>query len=119
LPNGFGAFNRIHERSGEAEILESVCFNKCSTCIVNVSELSDSDFDVYPNPFSDQLNIEVYTNDQSVLSIVDVSGRIITQMTIQEGQNRQVMKTSAWPAGAYFLRFENETNRQSKIFIKH
>ena len=74
---------------------------------------------MYPNPFSDQLNIEVYTNDQSVLSIVDVSGRIITQMTIQEGQNRQVMKTSAWPAGAYFLRFENETNRQSKIFIKH
>ena len=118
LPNGIGAFNRIHERSGEAEILESVCFNKCSTCIVNVSELSDSDFDVFPNPFSDQLNINVYTSAQSSLSIADVSGRIIEQMTIQAGQNMQVVNSSAWPAGAYFLRFENETNRQSRIFIK-
>ena len=34
LANGFGAYNRIHERSGEAEILEAVCFNKCTTCVV-------------------------------------------------------------------------------------
>ena len=32
LPNGFGGYNRIHERSGEAEVLSSVCFNGCSPC---------------------------------------------------------------------------------------
>ena len=32
LPNGFGGYNRIHERSGEAELLSSVCFNSCAPC---------------------------------------------------------------------------------------
>ena len=32
MPNGFGGYNRIHERSGEAELLSSVCFNSCAPC---------------------------------------------------------------------------------------
>ena len=44
LPNGFGAYNRIHERSGEPEILDAVCFNKCSTCVVSVDEITAAQF---------------------------------------------------------------------------
>lgn len=32
LPNGFGAYNRTHDRSGEPEELGLVCFNRCSPC---------------------------------------------------------------------------------------
>ena len=32
VPNGFGGFYRRHVRSGEAEVLDVVCFNTCNAC---------------------------------------------------------------------------------------
>ena len=32
IPNGFGGYNRIHVRSGEPEILDIVCWNRCGDC---------------------------------------------------------------------------------------
>ena len=39
VDNGVGGSNRLHERSGVAEILDAVCFNSCEACVVAPSVL--------------------------------------------------------------------------------
>jgi hypothetical protein len=82
VPNGFGAFNRLHTRSGEAEILDIVCYNSCSDCgsdgIVTVTGV---DFKIYPNP-ADNNVIVVVGNDMNsaTITITDSRGRVVYQV---------------------------------------
>ena len=120
LPNGFGAYNRIHERSGEAEILEAVCFNKCSTCIVNVHELDATLFEAYPNPFNQQLVLSfpsISVNAQFV--ITDASGRIMEDFNVNAGQTAWTLNTSEWSNGMYVLRCQSQDGFVAKALLKN
>ena len=119
LPNGFGAYNRIHERSGEAEILDAVCFNKCSTCIVSVDELVLDGFHAYPNPFEDALVLNFSGNSQnSELVVADLSGRVVLQTQIQSGMEMYTLDTSALPAGSYVIQWISQGFAQGQVFVK-
>lgn len=119
LPNGFGAYNRIHERSGEAEILEAVCFNKCSTCVVSVDEISGTQFNAYPNPFNATLTLDIagQLNNTQVI-ITDLSGRVAMDLTIAAGAERVVLNTEELPAGSYIVQWLNQGAAQARVFIK-
>lgn len=119
LPNGFGAFNRLHERSGEAEILEAVCFNKCSTCIVSVEELAGLDFVAFPNPFSHELILNLpVVQTASTLTISDLSGRVMVVHQIQAGQTRQSIATSELSSGSYVIQWAHDGGAQARVFVK-
>ena len=119
LPNGFGAYNRIHERSGEAEILEAVCFNKCSTCVVSVDEIAGTQFKAYPNPFNATLTLDIagQLNNTQVI-ITDLSGRVAIDHTIAAGAERVVLNTEELPAGSYIVQWLNQGAAQARVFIK-
>jgi hypothetical protein len=38
IDNGIGGYNRIHTRSGIAEVLNTVCFDSCADCIIGIQE---------------------------------------------------------------------------------
>ena len=119
LPNGFGAYNRIHERSGEAEILEAVCFNKCSTCVVSVDEIAGAQFNAYPNPFNATLTLDIagqLINTQVI--ITDLSGRVAMDHTIAAGAERVVLNTEELLAGSYIVQWLNQGAAQARVFIK-
>ena len=83
VPNGFGAFNRFHTRSGETEILDVVCYNSCYDCLSDgINTISGVDFTVYPNPADDNLIILV-SNDMNAanIQITDSRGRLVYQKT--------------------------------------
>jgi hypothetical protein len=120
LPNGFGAYNRIHERTGTPEILESVCFNKCSSCIVNVDELTTAVFKAFPNPFRNQLTL--ITNTRSMASTVivtDLFGRTMYSSIFEVGQSKHIIQTTEWSSGTYFLSTESGGGMMSEMFIKY
>jgi hypothetical protein len=120
LPNGFGAYNRIHERSGEDEILESVCFNKCSSCIVSVQELNAMVFEAYPNPFDEQLTLilpPAFISAQLVVS--DVSGRVMDRFRVNGDQASIVLSTSNWSVGTYFIHCETSSATSTQMLLKH
>lgn len=119
LPNGFGAYNRIHERSGEPEILDAVCFNKCSTCIVSVFELSGKLFDAYPNPFDDQLMVSFPSmTSMSSIQLIDLSGRVVGEWSVNAGMTNLNLQTAQLTPGAYLIQWTAAGKGQSQMFIK-
>lgn len=120
LPNGFGAYNRIHERSGEPEILDAVCFNKCSTCVVSVDEIAAAQFNAYPNPFNATLTLEIVPQvNNTRLLIADLSGRVVFEQNIVAGTERAVLVTESLKAGSYIVQWLNQGVAHSSVFVKH
>ena len=120
LPNGFGAYNRIHERSGEPEILDAVCFNKCSTCVVSVDEIAANQFNAYPNPFNATLTLDIAPQvNNTQLFIADLSGRVVLEQNIVAGTERVVLNTEGLKAGSYIVQWLNQGAAQARVFVKH
>jgi hypothetical protein len=120
LPNGFGAYNRIHERSGEPEILDAVCFNKCSTCVVSVDEIAAAQFNAYPNPFNATLTLDIVPKvNNTRLFIADLSGRVVLEQNVVAGTERVVLDTESLKAGSYIVQWLNQGVAHSSVFVKH
>jgi len=120
LANGFGAYNRIHERSGTAEILEATCYNKCTTCVVSVDELILNAMAIYPNPFVHELNVQFvkFTLGGS-LELRDMTGRLVRSDFLSQGTNRIQWSTSDLEAGTYTLSLVGDVNIPAQLIVKH
>ncbi len=120
LANGFGAYNRIHERSGTAEILEATCYNKCTTCVVSVDELILNAMAIYPNPFVHELNVQfVKFTLGGFLELRDMTGRLVRSDFLSQGTNRIQWSTSDLEAGTYTLSLVGDVNIPAQLIVKH
>lgn len=71
-----------------------------------VTELSDSNFKVYPNPTADQLSIDLSsTSNFRSISIVDIYGKIIYEHTDLNFSNLDI-DTQNWSPGVYFVKVQ-------------
>ncbi len=64
-------------------------------------------FEVYPNPMGERLNIRISEEYRQGLkvSLVQMDGKEILLLAIQQGENELNISTSSLPSGIYFLRF--------------
>lgn len=69
---------------------------------------------VFPNPFSDNLTVELSTKIQTQYSdihLMDIYGKIVWSQTIKNtegGIRRVVIPTIGFPAGVYWIKLENK-----------
>lgn len=102
IPNGFGGFDRTHIRSGEAEVLDVVCWNRCSDCEGSSASVNDLtvDFNVFPNPATDRI---VLTGAQgnALVRVLDVQGREVLNFNNAPLNGRFELNVSGLQAGAY------------------
>jgi hypothetical protein len=74
-----------------------------------------ADIDIYPNPFSDQINIEFRSvneksaNQQILVEIINVMG-VIIQSSNTDFSPRLTIGTSGLRSGAYFIRLSSGGN---------
>lgn len=61
---------------------------------------------IYPNPVSDMLNIE--SDTEKWVTILDVTGKVRINAFIRD---KDFIDISMLPPGAYFIRYENETQK--------
>ncbi len=67
--------------------------------------------DVYPNPFSDVLTIELESASEGVLNIYDLQGRPVKEFAVTGGSLQEVKwnaKSEGMANGMYILEFSNE-----------
>jgi PKD repeat protein len=89
--------------------------------IVGVNNLNTSAvIKAYPNPVSDVLNVEMNYASDAVISITDISGRVLITNSVNRltayGNTLQI-STSGLNAGVYFLNiYSNEGNKVLKFY---
>lgn len=71
---------------------------------------SESNFVIFPNPFSDIINL-LHINEGQEIKIFDAIGKIVFSVS-SEGVT--TINTSGWPKGVYFLNSGNQTKKLVK-----
>ena len=93
----------------------------CETNFVNEYN-TENDITVYPNPFSEVLNVEIkgHSSPNIHIGIYDLTGRMIvkekTGNTLLEGHT--IVLTKEMPPGAYILKITSNNRTFSTIIIK-
>jgi hypothetical protein len=84
---------------------------------LSVADLKNNTISIYPNPVSDQFQIN-FNNQQKILNlkILDVNGRIVKR--IKSNLSRNTYQLSNLKAGIYFLLLETDKGRLEKKIIK-
>jgi hypothetical protein len=72
--------------------------------LVNVEELAQKGFSLYPNPASSKINIALPTSKLVQGSILNLQGKEVISMTIKGSQSIDVSSLSS---GVYFVLLEN------------
>ena len=84
---------------------------------LSVANLKNNTISIYPNPVSDQFQIDL-NNQQKILNlkILDVNGRIVKR--IKSNLSSNIYELSNLKAGIYFLLLETDKGRLEKKIIK-
>jgi len=78
---------------------------------------TDSNFDLFPNPADEIINISgLNTNEFSTIRIIDVLGNSVQVVSVNQQQLK--LNTSTLKSGVYFLEVQNSNYKQVKRFIK-
>jgi hypothetical protein len=87
--------------------------------VSSVNRLKESDLQVQiaPNPFSEQLNIQLNVAEKqtkTVVEIINVFGQIVerrTLGTLLQGKQTITLDSKTWASGLYFIQFKNEAGQ--------
>ena len=115
----FSAENSI-EYDGEGDSSDDWTEDIPSICEENL--LSDNpqvNFNVFPNPVLDVLNIDLGYHYENILEVevINVYGRVVKKFTISEYTEREAMDVSHLRPGQYFIRINGALITKMKSFI--
>ena len=81
--------------------------------------LAEADWQVYPNPANDVLNITSRFVETAGVQcrVVDLSGRVVAAWSWNGGQ-RMAIDVASWSSGMYMVQFEKEGMRHALPFMK-
>lgn len=121
--NPFGEFNRMHTRSGEAEVLGAYCFASCLDCngdtvgtIIGIQEIEDwIGLEVFPNPATDVLQVKLEGAEGLVeLRCYDLTGKVVLadRRTVTQ-QEVLSYDTDGFVPGLYILEVRSGLRRST------
>jgi hypothetical protein len=85
---------------------------------LGLSELMNMEWNIQPNPASDQFTIALNSNLWiDSYAILDASGRVLKEARWEEGQ-AQVVSARDLTAGYYFVQIRSGARNWSKVLIK-
>src|SRR5690606_27000509 len=84
-----------------------------STITVNIctgieNSVNTKKITITPNPFNNYLNIMGLPDGKSVINILDISGKLVTEFAIQS--NNQVISTEKLIPGIYFIKVVSDND---------
>jgi hypothetical protein len=86
---------------------------------VNVTNLNEIDVNIFPNPTSDRIIIEVNKNDNALsIELIDMNGKLIVSDIMQPGMMRKELNVSKLATSYYLLKMfsiEGEFSSTYKI----
>jgi Secretion system C-terminal sorting domain len=80
----------------------------------SINELNTNNYSIYPNPTSNQLNIEINEVGVREINIIDITGKTVKTFTL----NFNTINVSDLQKGIYFIKFIGDEKTITKKFIK-
>ena len=97
--------------------LYNVSANDCDYIFLDVGmEKHRPSFNVYPNPFSDQLTLEFDKHSNYQIKVFDLIGKELMMMNVVGSSH--VLSTSHLPAGVYVIQVRSEDRTGTQKLIK-
>ena len=90
----------------------SDCIELYSSALINPAQAGVSMWSVFPNPFSDELIIDLGKDYKEVsVKIYDLTGRLISNQVVKNHSTLKI-NNSKLPSGVYYLQIETESQNQ-------
>lgn len=87
--------------------------------LMTVLSLENTDFNVYPNPSTNELNVQWSMAIDGTLQIIDLSGQVVYSEEFTKVKKMLTLPVSQLQAGTYFVNLKNSTNLSTtKRWIK-
>ncbi|MEX1002629.1 MAG: T9SS type A sorting domain-containing protein [Crocinitomicaceae bacterium] len=83
-----------------------------TTSSLSVSELQNEFFSVYPQPAADFITVEFTGEDERILTLLDISGKVIR--SVKTGNLVETLDVSGVEAGTYILNIRSDKGSVSK-----
>lgn len=87
----------------------------CSSTGINEANISEQNFNLYPNPANETLNISIHESKKAQIQIFNTMGMLIKEFEISQ-QSLQI-NISDFPSGLYFIQNKSQPQYSQK-FIK-
>ena len=114
IPNAIGSGTNAAKERYMSGINLATCENTINTNIQDQNEVDG--ITVYPNPFTNELNIRWTSSNQSTLKfeLIDLQGRVIEMKTENSGPgiNNFALQSLKLCKGIYFLKITGRTTRE-------
>ncbi|MBK9283988.1 MAG: S8 family serine peptidase [Sphingobacteriaceae bacterium] len=88
--------------------------------VTNADELkTKSDFRIFPNPFSSEITIDLLAEGAKKISITNLIGQTIQELTINEKTKRLDLNLNNFSPGVYFIKVQSGNYHTIKKVIKN
>jgi len=86
---------------------------------VSILERNSMEIKVYPNPFSNALQLQFEENHkEGILEVFDITGKKLIEDLIMENSNGKIIDTGKWPKGIYIIEISTSDKTYSAKAIK-
>ncbi len=120
--SGFTIDDNIYNGLGyEGTYLDDFWVYTPTTKSLTKSLTGDISIITHPDPASTEINIEIpqLPSEKNIITIYDITGRIVTSMQINGNPQLVNVNCSSWPSGEYFVVLKSGNSRcQSSVVIK-
>jgi len=100
--------------TGYFQTLEA-CIENCVTSIV---EKDSFDFNIYPNPFSNETNLKFQNlnGEKLIIRLIDIRGRILREYN-NVTSNQLIVKKESLTKGMYYIQIESKKHVAQKPIV--
>ncbi len=94
----------------------SACYWQIKNSFISLSEIESNSVEVYPNPAINQITVQSNDTDLQSVSIYDVNGKFINQISVQK--NKEVIDLKFMKSGIYTLKIVTKKGIVTKKIVK-
>jgi hypothetical protein len=117
IANGVGGYNRLHTRTGIAEVLNTVCFDSCADCIIGVQEaMALTVLNAYPVPANEfvTLSFGQVKSAPITVRVMNNLGQVVSSQymgNLPTGNNQVRVNLEGVASGIYAIELSNGIER--------
>lgn len=117
IANGVGGYNRVHTRTGIAEVMNTVCFDSCADCIIGVQEaMALTVLNAYPVPANEfvTLSFGQVKSAPITVRVMNNLGQVVSSQymgNLPTGNNQVRVNLEGVASGIYAIELSNGIER--------